>query len=170
MAGAEHPGEPDASGVPEPGVWRLRRAMAASPDVVSPQLARSLQATENMWRSIATEFGLLTSGQVAELLGARPSNRKLAARRRAAHQIAGVVRRNAVVYPGFQFDQTHGTIIPVMARLIELAAANNWSEADLLLWLCSPTTAFDSEDRPVDHLEQPDAVLRAAKNQFEAQW
>jgi hypothetical protein len=170
MAGSERPGEPDASGVPEPGVWRLRRAMAASPDVVSPQLARSLQATENMWRSIATEFGLLTSRQVAERLGGSPSNRNLATRRRAAHQIAGVVRRNAVLYPGFQFDRAHGTIIPVMAWLIELAAANGRSEADLLLWLCSPTTAFDAEDRPVDHLEQPDAVLRAAKNQFEAQW
>ena len=170
MAGAERPGEPDTSGVPEPGVWRLRRAMAASPDVVSPQLARALQATENMWRSIAAEFGLLTSGQVAERLGASPSNRTLAARRRAAHQIAGVVRRNAVVYPGFQLDRTHGTIIPMMARLIELAAANGWSEENLLLWLCSPTTAFDAEDRPVDHLEQPDAVLRAAKNQFEARW
>ena len=170
MAGAERPGEPDTSGVSEPGVWRLRRAMAASPDVVSPQLARALQATENMWRSIATEFGLLTSGQVAERLGASPSNRKLAARRRAAHQIAGVVRGNAVLYPGFQFDRADGKIIPVMARLIELAAANGWSEADLLLWLCSPTTAFDAEDRPVDHLAQPEAVLRAAKNQFEAQW
>ena len=112
----------------------------------------------------------MTSGQVAELLGARPSNRKLAARRRAAHQIAGIVRRNAVLYPGFQFDRANGTIIPVMARLIELAYANGWSEEGLLLWLCSPTTAFDVEDRPVDHFDQPDAVLGAAKNQFEAQW
>ena len=170
MATSKHPGEQDVSGVPEPGVRRLRRAMAASPDVVSPQLARSLQATENVWRSIAAEFGLLTSGQVAELLGARPSKRKLAARRRAAHQIAGVARRNAVLYPGFQFDRATGTIFPVMARLIELATANGLSEEDLLLWICSPTTAFDTEDRPVDHLAEPDAVLGAAKDQFEVQW
>ena len=170
MAGSKHFGEQNILGVQGPGAWRLRRAMEASPDVVSPQLARSLQATENLWRSIAAEFGLLTSGQVAELLGARPSNRNAAARRRAAHQIAGVVRRNGVVYPGFQFDRTTGSILPVMERLIEVATANGWSDENLLLWLCSPTTAFDAEDRPVDHLEHPGEVLAAAKDEFEVRW
>ncbi|TFC83312.1 hypothetical protein E3T23_02785 [Cryobacterium cheniae] len=144
--------------------------MAANPTAVSPQLARSLQATENMWRSISAEYGLLTSGQVAELLGASPSNRTLASRRRAAHQIAGVVRRNAVLYPAFQFDRSQGTILPVMAQIIRLAAATGWHEKDLLLWICSPTTSFEGQDRPVDHFHDPDSVLAAAKAQFEAQW
>jgi hypothetical protein len=170
MAGTEHPVEQEFTAVPEDGVMVLRRAMAANPAAVSPQLARSLQATENVWRSMGAQFGLLTSGQVAELLGASPSNRKLASRRRAAHQIAGVVRRNAVLYPGFQFDRSQRTILPVMAQLIRLATANGWSEEDLLLWLCSPTTSFEGQDRPVDHFHDPDSVLAAARTQFEAQW
>ena len=170
MAETGHPAEHDTTAAFEDSVRVLRRAMAANPAAVSPQLARSLQATENAWRSMGAQFGLLTSGQVAELLGASPSNRTLASRRHAAHQIAGVVRRNAVLYPGFQFDRSQGTILPVMARLIGLATANGWSEEDLLLWLCSPTTSFEGQDRPVDHFHDPDSVLAAAKAQFEAQW
>lgn len=52
MAGLEHPADRDASAAAESGVRALRRAMAASPGVVSPQLARSLQATENLWRNM----------------------------------------------------------------------------------------------------------------------
>jgi hypothetical protein len=170
MVGPEQPPEREPLAATERSARFLRRAMAASPATVSPQLARGLQATENIWRGMAAEFRLLTSGQVAALLGARPSNRKLASRRRAAHQIAGVVRRNAVLYPGFQFDRIHGTILTLMERLIELSTANGWSEEDLLLWLCSPTTSFDAEDRPVDHFDDPDAVVAAAKAAFETEW
>lgn len=152
------------------GASVLKRAMAASPETVSPQVARSLQATENVWRRMGVEHGLLTSSQVAALLGANPSNRKLASRRRAARQLAGVVRGNAVLYPGFQFDRTHARIFPVMEELIQLADANDWREEDLLLWLCSPTTTFDTNDRPIDHFDQPEAVAAAAKDQFEAEW
>ena len=143
--------------------------MTASPELVSPQLARSLQATENAFRAMGAEFGLLTSSQVAALLGANPSNRKLVSRRRAARQLAGVVRRNAVLYPGFQFDRTRARVLPVMEELIRLADANGWREEDLLLWLCSPTTSFDGEDRPVDHLDDPDAVVAAAKDELESE-
>lgn len=35
----------------------------------------------------------------------------------------------------------------------------------------SPSTSFEDEDRPVDHLrDDPDAVLAAAKTLFEADW
>jgi hypothetical protein len=169
MAGLEHPADRDASAAAEGSVRALRRAMAASPGVVTPQLARSLQATENHWRNMGAECGLLTSGQVAELLGASPSNRNLASRKRAAHQIAGVARGNAVLYPGFQFDRTRGAILPVMELLIRLATANGWTDEDLLLWLYSPTTSFADEGRPIDHLHDPDSVLAAAKAAFEAE-
>lgn len=56
---------------PESGVSVLRRAMTASPQLVSPQLARNLQATENAFRAMGAEFGLLTSRQVAALVGAK---------------------------------------------------------------------------------------------------
>jgi hypothetical protein len=145
----------------------LKRTMAASPNTVSPQLARSLQATENAWRTVAAEFGLLTSGQVDSLLGAKPSNRNLASRHRAARQLAGVTRGNIVLYPGFQFERSRRWVLPLMEVLVHLADTNGWREEDLLLWLCSPTTTFDVEDRPVDHLDQPDAVVAAARIHLE---
>lgn len=149
----------------------LRPAFAANPAPTSPQLARSLQATENVWRRIGTEFGLLTSSQVAELLGASPSNRHYASAKRLAHEIVGVLRGKAQLYPGFQFDRAHGTILPVMAPLIDLARVNGRQDADLILWLQGPTTFFAEEDRPVDHLRtDPEAVLAAAKGAFESEW
>lgn len=168
MVGPEQLPEQETEEVAERSFRFLRRAMAASPDTVSPQLARSLQASENVWRTMGAECGLLTSGQVAELLGASPSNRNLASRKRAAHQIAGAARGKAVLYPGFQFGG--GAIVPVMEPLIRLATANGWEEESLLVWLYSPTTSLADEGRPIDHLHDPDAVLAAAKAAFETEW
>ena len=162
--------EPDQSGVPRGSIRRRKPAASPSVDVVSDELARSVQATQNAWARIEAEFGLLTSSQVAEVVGAKPSNRMLASRKRAAHLIAGIVRRKALRYPGFQFDRVHGTILPLMGRLIGLAVANGWTEHDLLLWLCGPTTFFEEEDRPVDHFHDPDSVIAAATSEFETQW
>ena len=162
--------EPDQAGVPGRSGRRPRQAAHPSADVVSDQLVCSVQATQTAWAHMEAEFGLLTSSQVAKVLGARPSNRMLASRNRAAHHIAGIVRGNAVLYPGFQFDRVHGKILPLMGRLIGLAMANGWTEHDLLLWLCGPTTSFEEEDRPVDHFHDPDSVVAAARNEFETQW
>jgi hypothetical protein len=118
-----------------------------------------MQATENAWRRIEAEFGLLTAREVAELLGARPT------------KLLSVQRGKTLRYPGFQFDREARAILPVIEPLINLARANGWRMADVALWLTSPSTSFDAEDRPVDHLrEDPDAVLAAAQNAFEAEY
>ncbi|MBB5640428.1 hypothetical protein [Cryobacterium roopkundense] len=170
MTTSESAAEPDQAAVPNGSSRRRKPATSPSADVISDELASSVQATQDAWVRIEVEFGLLTSSQVAEVLGAKPSNRMLASRKHAAHLIAGLIRRNAVLYPGFQFDRVHGTILPLMARLIGLAVANGWTEHDLLLWLCGPTTSFEEEDRPVDHFHDPDSVIAAATNEFETQW
>ncbi|MFD1210740.1 hypothetical protein ACFQ36_01625 [Arthrobacter sp. GCM10027362] len=135
---------------------------------VSPQLARSLQACTNAWKRIESEFGLLSSGQVAELLGRSAENRNLASKKRRAGKILGVARGNTYRYPGFQFDRDRGTVRRVIEPLIALAGENGWPPEDVVLWLCAPSTYFHEADRPVDHLEEPERLLAAAQDQFEA--
>lgn len=151
-------------------VHALGPAMAANREPTSPQLARSLQAEVNAWKQIEGEFGLLSSSEVAELLGASPNNRNLASEKRRAGKILAVGRGNTFRYPGFQFDRRRGIVHPIIEELIALATGADWPQEDLLLWLCSPSTYFHEADRPVDHLTEPERLLEAAKAQFEATW
>lgn len=149
-------------------VHALGRAMASNPAPTSPQLARSIQAETNAWKRIEAEFGLLASGEVAKLLGGSGTNRNFASEKRRAGKILGVARGNTYRYPGFQFDRRRGTVLGVIGRLIALAAENGWPHEDVVLWLSSPSAYFHEQDRPVDHLEEPDRLLAAARDQFEA--
>ena len=142
-----------------------RSAGAAAP---SPQLARAIRATAEAWRRLEEEFGLLTNGEVIEMLGVTSAGPSWVAAQRKARKIIGVRRGNSYLYPGFQFD--HETVLPVIAPLLELAHANGWSSDDLTLWTFGPTTSFVQEDRPVDHLRETEAVLAAATLTMEALW
>ena len=145
--------------------------VAASAGAISPQLARSLQATDAAWRRLEAEFGLLTVAEVAELLGAGPSNGDDVRTKHAGNQLLGVLRGGEVRFPGFQFDRENGVVLPIIAALIQLAHENRFRDEDLALWLQAPTTSFEEEDRPADHLRRdPDAVLAAARSAFEATW
>lgn len=150
----------DQRGFDQPG--------ATDPASPSPQLLRSQQATRNMWNRLQVEFGLLTGREVAELLGAGPNNRTFAPSLRTARKVIGVKRGNGYRYPGFQFE--HGAILPVIEPLIRLADANGWTAESLTMWMLSRSTSFPQEDRPVDHLHEPEAVLASAKNAFEIEW
>lgn len=145
-------------------------AMATSPGAVSPEMARSLQAAENIWRSIDREFGMLTSVEVAELLDFRKPNRSIASTLRNEGSIVGVMRGNSYRFPGFQFDADKSAVVLVMPKLIALARKNGRSDEDLVFWLTSPSSLFHEQDRPVDHLGEEDRVLAAARDQFEGSW
>jgi len=148
----------------------LGTAMSSTPGTVSPQLARSLQAAENIWRRMENEFGLLTSMEVAELLGSRKPNRTAASALRNDGSIIGIMRGNSYRFPGFQFDAKQGTVLPVMPRLIALARENGRSDDDVVFWLTSPSSFFAEQDRPVDHMREDERLLAAARDQFEGSW
>jgi hypothetical protein len=132
---------------------------------VSPQLLRSRRATAGAWVRLEDEFGLLDSDEVKELLGITSA----VSLTLMDHDLLGVTRGGSAVYPGFQFES--GTILPVIKPLLALARENEWSNEDLSLWLISPNTSFDAEDRPVDHLVgEPEAVLASARDEFESLW
>jgi hypothetical protein len=148
----------------------LGPAMASNPAPASPQLARSLQAAENVWRRIDSEFGMFSSVEVGAMLGARKPNRNAASEKRSAGQLIGILRGNSYRYPGFQFDRERGEILPVISRLITLARENGRSDDDLIHWLISPSSYFQEARRPVDFIREEDLLLAAAKDQFEASW
>jgi len=136
---------------------------------VSPQVARSVQATENAWRRMDAEFGLLAAEDVAVRLGYAPTNRAWAATHRRASQLLGVRRGGRYRYPGFQLTDTG--VLPVVPKLLELAAAHDWAPEGLALWLCTPTGYLEDGARPVDLLaEDPAAVLAAAASYVQPRW
>ena len=145
-------------------------AAQARSATISPELAYSLLATENMWRLMDAEFGLLTEQDVAQLLQVpRTSSNSVSARRKAG-QIIGVRRGNSYRYPGFQFDRDLKVVLPMIEALLDLARANDWTSESLSLWMLSPSTSFAGEDRAVDHLWEPETVVAAAKLQMEERW
>lgn len=137
---------------------------------VSPQLTRSVQAAENAWREIDAEFGLLTSAEVGGLLGSRSkAARNVAGERHRDGRLLGVRRGNATRFPGFQFDG-HGQLRPVVARLREIAAEYGWSEASLIIWLCTANGRLEG-GRPVDLIGTDDEALTALTHESLAtQW
>ena len=143
-------------------VAALGPAMAAFKGTTTPQLARAVQATENVWKAIEAEFGLLTSHEVAKLIGTGKSGRSLASDQRAAGKLIGAKRGNKVLYPGFQFDVGAGKVRPATAPLIATAKEVGWDEEDLVLWLMAPSGYFDG-DRPVDHLDDPNLAEKARR-------
>ena len=150
-------------------VGSLERALVTLPTVVDPSTARALQATENVWRRVETEFGLLSSSEVSTLLGARNANRTYAADLRQRGELLGTLRKNGYVFPGFQFDHKAGKVRPWVAPLLALAQGNERSAADVIMWMMSPTTYFDS-DRPADHVDDAQRLLGVAERAWSIEW
>ncbi len=98
---------------------RLSTAMVHMPSRVQPALARAAQATENVYKSIEDEFGLLISSEVAEFLGSKSkssSARSLANDMRGRGELLAFRRLNKFVYPGFQFDAERGQVRPLVKK------------------------------------------------------
>jgi hypothetical protein len=145
-------------------------ALASVAVYTEPAIARAVQAEHNLYARIEAEVGMLTSTEAGKRMGSRSrAPRNLAATAHRNEQLVAVRRGNHLAYPEFQFGPD-GQPLAVIARLRETAEANDWSEAGLVQWLCSPTTYFDG-DRPVDHLtEDPDRVVTVAAEALAVSW
>ncbi|BBX48007.1 hypothetical protein GCM10009641_09490 [Mycobacterium cookii] len=145
-------------------------ALASVAVYAEPAIARAVQAEHNLYARIEAEFGLLTSTEAGKRMGSRSrAPRNLAATAHRNDQLVAVRRGNQLAYPDFQFGPG-GQPLAVIGRLREIAEANDWSEAGLVQWLCSPTTYLDG-DRPVDHLtDDPDRVVAVATEALAVSW
>lgn len=146
-----------------------RHGIAQFETAVSPQTARALQVTENAYRRIGDEFGYLTSSEVAARMNAKTVNRTLANQLRIDGKLLAIQRTNRYLFPGFQFDD-RGQVKPVMERLIRIAEDAGWDHDDLLLWLGNPTSRFDDDRRPLDHLDEEDLVVDALQQAANDTW
>ena len=152
------------------GARALGAALASVAVYTEPAIARAIQAEHNLYTRIEGEFGMLTSTEAGKRMGSRSrAPRNLATTAHRNNQLVAVRQGNHLAYPGFQFG-SDGQPLTVIGRLREIAEANEWSEAGLVQWLCSPTTYFNG-DRPVDHLtEEPDRVVAVAADALAVSW
>jgi hypothetical protein len=133
-------------------------------------MARAVRATELAWQAVESEFGLLSSSEVDTLLGARNANQTYATDLRQRGQLLATLRKNSYVFPGFQFDHEAGTVRDWVASLLVLAERYEWDTADVILWMMSPTTYFEEEDRPVDHVHDAHRVVDVAQKAWGIEW
>lgn len=147
----------------------LGSALANMPTPVSPQLARATAATEQAWRDLENEFGLLTSTEVSDLVGSDSPNRSYASSQHSQGKLIAVKRPKGLRYPGYQFDSVDHAILPVIEKLISVAEDAGRSESSLALWMTRPT-GYLAGDRPVDWLTDPSKVVEIAKQSFGVQW
>lgn len=147
----------------------LAQQLTPEPRVVPPAVVLQARRNAEARMQIDAEFGLLTSEQVAELVGSRSPNRASAAYGlRSARRIFSVTSAGVQRYPGFQFDAVTGQPHAGVAGTLGVLADAAWSGWELALWFTSPTGLLDGH-RPVDLLDSdPDAVVAAARAELAA--
>jgi hypothetical protein len=130
------------------------------PEPDQGQATRSLEAAEDMWRSVHAEFGLLTSQEMAQQLGI--SDPDDVRRIYSEGRLVAIHRGGRVLYPGFQIDRGTRTVVPVIHDLVRAAEEAGRPESALISWLLTPTTPLDG-GRPVDALNDPRRIVAAAR-------
>ncbi|MEH0109794.1 hypothetical protein V6N00_08740 [Tersicoccus sp. MR15.9] len=134
-----------------------------------PGVAAAIAETDNAWRALEAEHGLLDAAAVSRMLGSRGRPGALANDRRSAGKLIGVRRRHQYLYPGFQFDAARGRTRPAIPALIAAADDAGLPHDELALWLCEPSGQLGG-DRPVDRLDDADAVVTALSAHVGVQW
>jgi hypothetical protein len=145
----------------------LAAAMARLSGPVAPEIARGLQITENLWRQVEKDWGLLTSRQVVELLSGG-SHTADASGLRTAGKIIGFRRNGQFRYPGFQFDHHSRRVRPVVPALIALSNELGYDAEAVILSLASPSTYW-TDDTPLNHIDDED-FLHILKARWTAEW
>lgn len=154
-------------------VTALGDASAALDTGVSPQMARSVQATVNLLRSVEHKWGMYSPAEAGKLLGSSSerASRNLALTWHKRGQLLAVTYRSGNRYPGFQFDRS-GDVVNAVPKLRALAEEHQWSERDLFYWLVTPRSRLDGAV-PADLLssdEGQEQVLTAAELEMNVEW
>ncbi|MEX5234973.1 hypothetical protein [Kocuria arenosa] len=56
----------------------------------------------------------------------------------------------------------------MIPALLEISRRYDVPDEDVVLWLCSWSSLFAEHDRPVDHPDDPQTLLAAARDEFGA--
>lgn len=71
-------------------------------------------------------------------------------------------------FPKYQFSGP--SVRDVIPTLLALAKRNGIPTWDLCYWMVSGSSMFAAQDRPMDHLDNPEELLTAARYEFETVW
>lgn len=127
-----------------------------------PRPARVLAALRNaeLRAAFLHELGALTAAEVATLAGSRARNSSsLAGRWRAERRIFSVAWGGEHLYPLFQF--VDGQPRPTIARVLR-TFGDRPSGWEVALWFALPSPHLPGQARPVDLLDDEDALAAAA--------
>jgi hypothetical protein len=145
-----------------------RMVDAMMPEAPLPSAPAVLQARRNAAarEELISEFGVLSSADVASLAGSRAKNRaSLANRWKQEARVFSVPHRGLVYFPAYQFDEK-GQPLPVIARVLATLGRHS-REWELALWFTSINGWLNGR-RPVDLLlDEPGEVARAAEREAE---
>jgi hypothetical protein len=151
--------EVEGEGQPEQ-TRHLWEAMESFGRRVSPQLARSVQATVNLKIRIREDYGLLSGADVYRMLGL-PGGAELP-------DLLTLVYQGKVVFPGFQFERSQSggkmsTVRPFFVQVRALAREVGCDDLNMIAALTSPTTYLGEGRTFVDCLDDTDADALLAK-------
>lgn len=141
---------------------RIQQALPALPE----QSARTWQIEQNA--ALRTQFmqqcELLSSKQVADLLGSKAKNRAASANfLKDKGKIFAVRLHGQDYFPAFQFDPLAHHCYPEMAQLISQLARDYEPGWQLALWFTGPNEWLQGQTPLALWGQERDAVLRAAK-------
>ena len=145
---------------------RLIEAMLPESPVPTPPAVLQARRNAAAREELITEFGLLTSVDVAARAGSRAKNKAaLANRWKQEGKILSVNHQGLLFFPAFQFDDD-GQPLPVLVSI--LSSVGRQSEGwELALWFIAANGWLGGR-RPVDLLRiEPEAVARAAEREAE---
>jgi hypothetical protein len=145
---------------------RLIEAMLPESPVPTPPAVLQARRNAAAREELITEFGLLSSADVAARAGSRAKNKAaLANRWKQEGKILSVNHQGLLFFPAFQFDDD-GQPLPVLVSILSSVGrqSGGW---ELALWFIAANGWLGGR-RPVDLLRrEPEAVARAAEREAE---
>ena len=127
------------------------------------QISKNVQA-RNAFRMQCD--GLLSSREVADLLGSTAKNRAaLAKQLKDGGKALSVRLRNQDHYPGFQFDQENQRVYPEMSDIIALLAADYEYGWQMALWFSCDNEWLDGKTPLALWADDRGAVVEAARSE-----
>lgn len=108
------------------------------------------------------EDGLYTILEAARRLGFGYGPNLRASQLTGKGRILAVRRGDAFLYPGFQFDEPGGRMVPPVKDVIRLGRWMGWTDEQIALWFYTPNSSLRGK-RPVDVRADEEKLISAAE-------
>lgn len=121
------------------------------------------KTADPVWSTMRREHGLYTILETAQRLGFGYEPNLRASRLTGKGGILAVRRgQEAFLYPGFQFDEPGGRMLPAVQDVIRLGRRMGWTDEQVALWFYLPNKALRGK-RPVDFRDDEEKLIGTAE-------